>query len=195
MSSDAERRAPIEPDEFGAFMEAVCRHNLVLKLDVILGLPFETFDSYFAGLDLLLPYFQGTDHILNIHRLQILPGSELEELSDDYGIEYPRIAPHTVRATATFTREEMKRASRLTGVLFRALNSPLRSRFFEAFHRSHGRALHVAELMLEAIESSETLHNTSLGLDENVDDDYWNDAVYREVPSEWLARELAMIKA
>jgi radical SAM superfamily enzyme YgiQ (UPF0313 family) len=94
-------RAGIDTAELNNFMELSKKNNILLKVDMILGLPFETLESYLMGLESLLGYFEFTDHILNIHILQLLPGTDLYKNSSKYGIEYSENAPHYVSATNT----------------------------------------------------------------------------------------------
>ena len=167
-------------------MNITREYNIVIKLDLILGLPFETFDSYFEGLKFFLPYFRNTDHILNIHRLQILPGSDLESLCETYRIKYSWKAPHLVFSTYSFSEEELIYASKLSAVLFRIVNSPLRSRFFEAKDRIGGTFLQLLERIFNGITASQKLKKIQLIQNDCVDDIYWNDDIYREIPSQWL---------
>lgn len=167
-------------------MDGVRRYNLVLKIDLILGLPLETFQTYFAGLEYLLPFLRKTDHVLNIHRLQILPGSDLEFLCGKYGIDFSRTAPHMVYSTSTLSREEFQRASKLTGLLFRMVNSPLRENFFQAWEDSGMGLAPYLEKTLKAMEGTPETASSKLVCQEEVDDDYWNDEIFYEVPSRWL---------
>ena len=179
-------RPAINMERFDAFMNKVREHNMVLKADLILGLPFETFDSYFEGLEFFVPYFRNTDHILNIHLLSILPGSDLENLCETYGIKYSREAPHMTFSTHSFSEEELARATKLSAVLFRVLNSPLRRRLFAAKERIGQSFLHLLEKIFDEIAASPELRKTKLVQNDYVDDDYWNDEIYREIPSQWL---------
>lgn len=179
-------RAKIDRRKFDEFMNITREYNIVLKLDLILGLPFETFDSYFEGLKFFLPYFRNTDHILNIHRLQILPGSDLESLCETYRIKYSWKAPHLVFSTYSFSEEELIYASKLSAVLFRIVNSPLRSRLFEAKDRISGTFLQLLERIFNGITASRKLKKIQLIQNDCVDDIYWNDDIYREIPSQWL---------
>jgi hypothetical protein len=167
-------------------MEMANRYNVVLKLDFILGLPVETLDSYFAGMEFFLPYLKNTDHVLNIHRLQILPGCQLETLCEEYGVEYLKTAPHMVLSTRNFSREEITYASKLTAVLFRIVNSPLRPQFFNAHERTGLNFIALLEEVYRALCAEASLQNTGLVLDEFSDDMYWNDKIYREIPSRYL---------
>lgn len=179
-------RPGINIEKFGAFMDMAKEYNIVLKADLILGLPGETFDSYFEGIEAFLPYCRDTDHILNIHRLQILPGSELESLCGMYRIKYSKEAPHVVFSTQSFPEEDLNYAAKLTAVLFRVINSPLRRHFFAAKESMGVSFYKLAENILDGITTSEALRNTRLVQNDYVDDDYWNDGIFREIPSQWL---------
>jgi len=173
-------------NKFDSFMKNLNKLNLVLKADLILGLPFETFSSYFEGIEIFLKYLKNTDHILNIHRLQILPGSELEEFSEDYGIEYSKDSPHQVFSTNTLTNREMILASKLTAVLFRIINSPLRKYLFEMKELSGDSYYHIIKAIFKEIESSDELNSIKLIKNDYIDDYYWNDEIFNEIPSKWL---------
>lgn len=179
-------RAKINRRKIDEFMNITRKYNIVLKIDLILGLPSETFDSYFEGLEFFLPYFRNTDHILNIHRLQVLPGSDLENLCETYRIKYSRKAPHLVFSTHSFPEEKLTYVSKLSAVLFRVLNSPLRKRFFEAKERMGGTFLQLLERIFNGITASQKLKEIQLIQNVCVDDIYWNDDIYREIPSQWL---------
>jgi len=183
-------RTPIDINRFKDFMNSVNENNIVLKTDMILGLPLETFDSYFKGLESFLHLLKDTDHILNIHRLQVLPGSDLEALCDKYAIMYSRDGSHTVSSTGSFSEEEMNHASRLNALLFRILNSPLRSAFFESKESSGKSFLGLMEDILAKISAFGEFKDIRLNTGE-VDDLYWNDGAFKDIPSEWLVEVLS----
>ena len=183
-------RPIIEQSAFKCFFDSVNKNNIALKVDMILGLPFETYDSYFQGLEYFLPFFKDTDHILNIHRLQMLPGSDLEKISDRCGINYSLQAPHTVFSTNTFPEEALNYATKLTGLLFRIVNSPLRGMFFKAKEDSGLSYLNFLEKIYDQAAKDDELRNSELICQEFIDDDYWNDRSFRDIPSEWLIKNL-----
>ncbi|MAG02903.1 hypothetical protein CMI42_06200, partial [Candidatus Pacearchaeota archaeon] len=176
--------------KFDSFMNLVNKHNIVLKIDLILGLPFETFNTYFEGIEFFLPYFKNTDHVLNIHRLQILPGSELEELVDQYGINYSKNAPHFVFSTSSMTASELNKASKLTAILFRIVNSPLRKQFFHTKEMRDCTFLEIIQSILKTLYGSDDFKNTKIVKEEFVDDVYWNDEMFKEISSEWITNFL-----
>jgi len=186
-SLKAVQRPGISKDRLGDFMGKINSYNIVLKIDLILGLPHETFDTFFEGLEIFLPFLKNTDHVLNIHRLQILPGSPLENAVETYGILYLRKSPQMVYATNTLSEEEFKYALKLTAVLFRILNSPLRKYFYSAKEKLGISFFSLLEDIYSKIVESEDLKNSQLVQQEYVDDEYWNNDIYREVPSAWIA--------
>lgn len=181
----AVHRVGVIPRKLDQFMSQARQYNVVLKVDLILGLPFETYESYLEGLNTILPYFEATDHILNIHRLQILPGSEMEEVCRRYEVEYSMSAPHYVHQTREFSRERLILASALTAVLFRVLNSTLRPYLYRAVKAS---GLSYTQLIEELY--AQILHAEELGaiaiVGGEVNDMYWNEQVFQDLPSEWL---------
>lgn len=179
-------RPPVDRAGFARFMEQVDRHNLVLKIDLILGLPGETLETYLAGLEYILPFFAGHDHVLNIHRLAMLPGSLLEEQAEGLGLVYDRQAPHLVEHTRQLSAEQLDWAARLSGLLFRVVNSPLREEFFAAAQRRGLASVDLARQLLEALQGDPSLTGCRLRGGETVDDVYWNQEVYAEVPTAWL---------
>ncbi len=186
-SLKAVSRPAVIPEKFHKFMKAVNKYNIVLKVDMILGLPYETYESFFSGIEMFLPYFKDTDHVFNIHVLQILPGSDLESICNQYGINYSIESPHVVNSTNTLTEEEFFYASKLSAILFRIINSPLRISFFEAKERSGKSFFEFIENVFKEINRSVKFKETMFVKSVKLDDDYWNDDIFREISSEWLS--------
>lgn len=174
-------RPAIDLDRFRGFMDSARGYNIALKLDIILGLPRETFESYFNGLEIILPYFKNTDHVLNIHVLQILPGSNLEKYSSRYGVKFLDSNPHYVISTDTFTSDEIIRAKRLSGILFRVINSPLRRMFFESWEKSGKNITMFLEDLFCEIETAIDIDAVKL-----LNDEYWNNEIFKGLPSDRL---------
>jgi radical SAM superfamily enzyme YgiQ (UPF0313 family) len=179
-------RPTINMNKFNKYMEMVKRFNIVLKLDIILGLPFESFENYFEGLELLLSYLQNTDHILNIHRLQILPGSELETLCNAYEIVYSKEAPYYVLSTNSLSKNELNYASKLSAILFRIINSPLRWLFYEIKKSTGKKYLDVLENIYHRIISSKEFSNSSFISKNIIEDKYWGNDIFMDISSQQL---------
>ena len=183
-------RRRVNLEKFDNFMKLAQEYNIVVKMDVILALPFETLEEYFKGLEIVVPYLKGTDHVLNMHRLQILPGSELEELTDEYNIKFSRSAPHIVYSTNALSREDINQGAKLTAVLSRIINSPLRGIFFETWEKSGENLRTMIEKIYGKIYESKDLATTQLVKEETLYDSYWNDEIYREIPTKFIENTL-----
>ena len=181
-------RPGITINKFDSFMNNARDYNVALKVDLILGLPYETFDTYIKGIEFFLPYFKNTDHVLNIHRCQILPGSDLENLCLKLGISYSKTAPHVVYSTNSMSEVELNYASKLSAVLFRILNSPLRRVFFEAKENSELSYSNIIEKIYNTICSEYEFRSTRIVQDVFVDDSYWYADIFREIQTQQLMR-------
>ena len=179
-------RPKINKEKFQNFMNLVSRYNLVLKMDMILGLPDETQESYFDGLEYLIRFFKNTDHILNIHRLQMLPGSDLEKSIIPKMIDFSKEAPYYVRSTNCFTLSEMNHAATLTAVLFRIINSPLRSSFFELKESRTESLRDLLESLFFELSKVPEIRDAQLFQNGGVDDNYWNGKIYSEISTSVL---------
>lgn len=179
-------RSPIDEKKFLDFMTLSKRNNVLLKIDLILGLPHETFTSYVDGLNKLVPHFKGTDHVLNIHRLQILPGSNLEEIISKFDMKFNNESPRYVTCTPTFDNEEFVRATKMTAMLFRVINSPLRESFFVMQERTMKNTCELIEDILDIFLTSNECSTSMLATSDKIDDEYWNNLSFKEIRTEWL---------
>ena len=179
-------RPPINIKRLETFFESVKQYNIVLKIDIIIGLPLETFKSYFDGLEYLLQFLKDTDHILNIHCLQILPGSDMEKVAEENGINYSISAPHIIYSTNSFSETELNYASKLSAILFRIVNSPIRAKFYAAKEKSGNTFFSLIESVYNLLIDSIDFSGTYLLRNNLVDDEYWNGNIYKDLPSSWL---------
>ncbi len=187
-------RGSIDTAKFADFMVKSCKYNTLLKVDVILGLPFETLESYLNGIESLLEYFESTDHVLNIHILQLLPGTDLYKNSSKFGIEFSSKAPHNVISTNAMDKDKLSYASKLSAVLFRVINSPLRELFFKLRNELKCSNIDVLKKVYNEILSFEGFTNIKLVNESIVDDEYWNAKLFNDIPSSWLNDTLYKIQ-
>jgi radical SAM superfamily enzyme YgiQ (UPF0313 family) len=185
----AVRRPPNRKEKLSEFLRWAQRHNVALKIDMILGLPHERFESFFAGLDFIIDHLYKTDHVLNIHRLLVLPGSDLAARHSELGLLCDDGSHGAVRATPSLPRPEMQRAARLSALLVRVVNSPLRSAFLAA--RENRSLLDVLLDLWDRIEQDNVAAGTPLRVNDEVDDAYWADQVFRDLPTDWLRTALS----
>jgi radical SAM superfamily enzyme YgiQ (UPF0313 family) len=181
------------PEPFSRFFGLVRKYNIVLKIDMIVGLPLESYDTFFNGLDYLISFLRDSDHVLNIHRLQVLPGTEMEEVVKNHTVNYFQDAPHYVYETEHFSKGEFHRSTQLCAVLFRALNSPLREDFYKCKERSGLPLEELLRWILEEIIKEPAFAKTPLGRGVLIDDEYWNRPIFKDIPSVWLQETMGKV--
>jgi radical SAM superfamily enzyme YgiQ (UPF0313 family) len=190
-SLNAVGRPEVFMNLFDEFMNNTRNFNIVLKLDLILGLPYETVDTFFDGLEKILPYLENTDNLLNIHILQVLPESELEHLCDKYNLKYRVSAPHYVFETNTMSKVDIEYCAKCSCLLFRMLNSPLRSKFFDNKRRSNLTCKAILDELYAEINNIQIFKNTVFVQKDFIDDVYWNKDIYYEINNQWLEEYLS----
>lgn len=87
--------------------------TLVIHVDLIYGLPFQTLEDYKQSIDYVLEmgcqiFFQP---------LKVLPGTELAAQTKVYGIKYDTNPPYSVLETNDFSFNDMHNALLINGVL------------------------------------------------------------------------------
>lgn len=91
--------------EFRENMRLISDHpEITLNLELICGLPKETFETFERSIDEAVGY--KPDHI-SIYRLQVLEGSDLRHTAGQYGIQYMVEPPYTVIETASMSKHEL----------------------------------------------------------------------------------------
>lgn len=185
-SLKAINRIPVKYEAFNDFIRLIKKHNLVLKIDMILGLPEETEETYLKGIEFLIDTIIDSDSVLNIHRLQILPGSKLEEKADRLGLRYNK--DHLVYETNTLNIEKMRELIQISGLVFRIVNSPLRALLK---NKKHKRDIKYLDIIKEIRDKCiEKYPRINLFVDENVSDDYWSGKIFEDIKTDFLIKLL-----
>lgn len=93
--------------------------NLHVHLDLIAGLPFETFADFGRSFDAAYPCC----HVLQLGFLKLLHGTALRRDAAEYGIVFSQKPPYTVLKSANISFEELAVLHRVDELLDRILNS------------------------------------------------------------------------
>lgn len=93
--------------------------NLHLHLDLIAGLPLETYTRFSKSFDDVY----GAGDVLQLGFLKILCGCNMEKDCEKYGIVYSKQAPYRVLYTNSISYEELFRLEKISDVLERFANS------------------------------------------------------------------------
>ncbi|MDO5601593.1 MAG: DUF4080 domain-containing protein [Oscillospiraceae bacterium] len=78
--------------------------NLHIHIDLIAGLPYEGLAEFRESFD---TGYQLGSHMLQLGFLKLLPGSELREKAEEYGLEYEQEAPYEVTRTRWLDETEL----------------------------------------------------------------------------------------
>ena len=123
--------------------------GVTFGLDLIFGLPGESFGSFRDGVDFAVSMLPNN---LEIFCLSVLPGTDLFDRADGLGLEYETVPPYHVIRTKQMSKEDMQRARALAagcGCFYNAgravtwFNAVCRllkikpSKFFELFYQKH----------------------------------------------------------
>ncbi len=137
---------PFDRKKFIKGLSILNEEGVTFGLDLIFGLPGESFSSFREGIDFAISMLPNN---LEIFCLSVLPGTDLYDRAKGLGLEYEEFPPYHVKRTKLFTVEDMERARRLAtacsyfynaGRAVTWFNSVCRvlkikaSRFFEGFY-------------------------------------------------------------
>lgn len=140
------------------------RRGFHVVMQLIYGLPHDTLAGFVGSLDFSLR--AGADRV-EAYRLQLLPGTPLDEQKDALRLTYERAAPHNVLATPTMPADDFTRARALTASvdLLHNEGAARHTLTWLAARRQRGRARLLEDLSAWcAARSPGTLTTLSAGL-------------------------------
>lgn len=103
---------PFDKKKFIRGLTVLNEEGVTFGLDLIYGLPGESFGSFREGIDFAVSMLPNN---LEIFCLSVLPGTDLFERADGLGLEYEKEPPYHVIKTNLFSMDDMERARRLAG--------------------------------------------------------------------------------
>jgi radical SAM superfamily enzyme YgiQ (UPF0313 family) len=111
--------------------------GVTIKTDVILGLPNETMASYLDMLEYVAEKMRHGSNFLIVSVLMVLPGTEMERLSEKYGLVVENGPEHFVYETPTMPRADMVECLRISAVAYRLFSTmTTRKQYYKAHDRS-----------------------------------------------------------
>ena len=140
---------PWDKKKFIRGISVLNEEGVTFGLDLIYGLPGESFGSFREGVDFAVSMLPNN---LEIFCLSMLPGTDLFDRADELGVVYEKEPPYHVIKTKTFTSEDMERARCLAAACsyfynagravswFTAICRLLKfkpSKFFELFYKKN----------------------------------------------------------
>ena len=143
---------PFDRKKFVRNLQILNEEGVTFGLDLIFGLPGETFGSFRDGVDFAVYQLPNN---LEIFCLSVLPGTDLFDRAESLGLTYEDKPPYHVIHTKQFTEEDMERARRLAAAcsyfynagravpwfnqVCRRLLKLKPSKFFEIFYDKHSK--------------------------------------------------------
>ncbi len=101
---------PFDKKKFIRGLSVLNEEGVTFGLDLIFGLPGESFGSFREGVDFAVSMLPNN---LEIFCLSVLPGTDLYDRAESLGLEWEKDPPYHVIKTKQFTVDDMERARRL----------------------------------------------------------------------------------
>lgn len=102
---------PFDKKKFCKGLSILNEEGITFGLDLIFGLPGENFGSFRDGIDFAISQYPNN---LEIFCLSVLPGTDLFDRADSFGLVYESEPPYHVIKTKELSPEDMKRAEKLS---------------------------------------------------------------------------------
>ena len=102
---------PFDKKKFLKGISILNEEGVTFGLDLIFGLPGETFGSFRDGIDFAISVYPNN---LEIFCLSVLPGTDLFDRADSLGLTYEKNPPYHVIKTKDFSPEDIERAQKLS---------------------------------------------------------------------------------
>ena len=99
-----------DPTLFQAKIALLNERGIVFGLDLIIGLPHDSFPIFCNSLDFTVGCKPSN---IDIFALSLLPGTKLADDAEELGIRHLKDSPYTVLSTPTYTEEEIAKALKL----------------------------------------------------------------------------------
>ncbi len=96
-----------EPDLFSRKIGLLQKHNVVFGLDLIIGLPGDTCESFFDSVDYAVGCRPSN---IDIFLLSLLPGTEVYDKRDTFALQYQSDSPYELIESTTMNEKDILKA-------------------------------------------------------------------------------------
>ena len=191
------RNIPLK--HFTRAFELLSHAKVVIKTDIILGLPYESMETYFELIEYISDKMRYGYNYLSLALLRVLPGSEIASIALSAGlVTFPDDTEHFVYETPTLPRRDLIACFKISCVAFRLFHTldtisklALRDRYFEVKDKLNICHVDILQHFVQFFDR--TLAGTSSDF---VQDDfpnaehYWYFEVDKEISDEALFLQL-----
>lgn len=98
------------PEVFATKIGLLNERGIAFGLDLIIGLPGDTFALFAKSIDYAISLMPSN---IDIFQLALLPGTRIAEQAETLGIQHQPTSPYLVTSTPTFPADDMEKALRL----------------------------------------------------------------------------------
>jgi radical SAM superfamily enzyme YgiQ (UPF0313 family) len=99
-----------EPSLFVEKIELLNQRGIVFGLDLIIGLPLDTYEMFMESLNFTIALKPSN---IDIFALSLLPGTKLAEQAASLGLIYTNESPYVIEESRTYTKKDLEKALRL----------------------------------------------------------------------------------
>ncbi|MBN2823059.1 MAG: radical SAM protein [Coriobacteriia bacterium] len=103
----AECKRGFDKERFMNGVAALKRAGIVVECDLIVGLPGDTVEDFFSGIEFCMDLDPG---IIQTSTLHVLPGTDLYERAGELGLRFDPEPPHEIVSTRTIGYNDLRRA-------------------------------------------------------------------------------------
>jgi len=177
--------------------------NIIVKSDIILGLPRETKESYFETIEFIADKMRYGTNYFSLSVLRILPGTDLVDIAWKENLVIDtRDNSHFVYESHTMPRNDMIECQRLNAASFRLLSvtdveerKRIRDLYFEV--KDTLGVTNIKLLLYFAREFFVLLKNKGVDYvkpDFPRPETYTSKYAYDQIPDEWLVKQLEFLR-
>lgn len=198
-------RRGIKIDRFVRTFDLLSARNIFTKIDLIIGLPGEDFNSITATLEYFLDQLRHSEsHLLCCHVMRGLPGTELIEQAKKHDMVFSsEREPHELIESPVLPRSQMLRCLRRTATVFRLVNhegwtrrnflqgstrgeTSLRDEFFAARDRVGSTNIELVDVLIAKLMAHLSPKSWFVQPDFPYAETWWWGHAQREVKDRWL---------
>jgi len=179
------------------------KQNVIIKCDIILGLPRETKETYFETIEYISEKMRCGTNYLSLALLRILPGTDMIEIAKEEDLKLDkRDNSYFVYSTSDMPREDMIECLKINTATFRLLSSLdikgrmiIRDMYFDV--KDTLKVTNIELLEYFANQFFEFLKDKDVDYIKddfpNAETYYWRN-IYNDVPDEWIIKKLESLK-
>lgn len=185
--------------------DSLLDNNVIIKTDLILGLPHETHESFLRTLEFISEKLRRGTNYLSISLLMVLPGTEIVEIAqrEKFVID-TRDSSHFIWSTPTMSREEIVHLLKLSITAYRMLNAmdiPERIRIRDLYFKVKDEIKATNIQMLDFLSSAFFRYLDENGIDYKREgftaEEYYKNVnckdIFIHIPDEFIVETLAKL--